>query len=99
MFEISDGHHCCNQKVQRRQRKPALSMVSMQGKSERVAIGIAHWRGSATGVVLLRVEVANLFAVVVVETIDEFTEEVVDHDGGGVIEHRQMERECNGIGF
>ena len=28
---------------------------------------------------------ANLFAVLGVETIDEFAEEVVDHDGGGVI--------------
>ena len=34
-----------------------------------------------------------------VETIDEFAQEVVDHDGGGVIEHRQMERDRNGIGF
>ncbi len=42
-------------------------------------------RGTAIGALLLRVEMANLFAVLGVETIDEFAEEIVDHDGGGVI--------------
>ena len=31
--------------------------------------------------------------MVVIETIDEFAQEVVDHDGGGVVKHGQMERE------
>jgi hypothetical protein len=37
--------------------------------------------------------VANLLTVVGVEAIDEIAEEVVDQDGGGVIEYRKRERD------
>jgi hypothetical protein len=33
--------------------------------------------------------VTNLYAIVRIEAIDEFAQEVVDHDGRGIIEHRQ----------
>lgn len=42
---------------------------------------------------LKRVEVATLFPLMGIETIDEFAVEVVDRDGVGIIEQGQMKRD------
>ena len=65
-------------------------------QSERWIVGIIWWRLAGMGIVLLCAETANLHTVMVIEVIDEIAQEVVDHHGGVVIEHGQMELERGG---
>ena len=79
--------------------KPAQRMLgSLKWQSEGLLIRV-YRRLPELDFVLCCVEAADLFAVEVVETIDEIAEQVIDQDGRCLVEHRQIDRERDGPGL
>ena len=78
--------------------KPAQRMLgSLKWQSEGLLIRV-YRRLPELDFVLCCVEAADLYAVEVVETIDEIAEQVIDQNGGCIIKDGQIDRERDGPG-